>query len=149
MANPHIHFTLGFHIWFGSLDFFCTGVDHDLVRLSPSVPIHYAFLLGLNERVEGLNPIGVEGESTPSSLDTLPNVNSISESIGGLCLHANEAQASGGIRPHGSDHPRLECQLDTILGPRLSQEGLYHLRPIIANALSQALLSPEMSATLA
>jgi hypothetical protein len=38
----------------------------------------------------------------------------------GLCLHANEERAFGGVQPHGFDHPRLECQLDAILGPRPS-----------------------------
>jgi hypothetical protein len=36
MANPRIRFTTGFDIRFGSLDFFCIGVDHNLVRLPPS-----------------------------------------------------------------------------------------------------------------
>jgi hypothetical protein len=98
MANPCICFTLGFHIFFGSLDFFCTGVDHDLVRLPPSVSIHHGFLPGPDERARGLDLIDVEGESAPSvePPGTLLNVNSISESMGGLCLHANEARASGG-----------------------------------------------------
>jgi hypothetical protein len=124
MAEHRACFTPGSHIWFGSLDFFWTGVDHDLVRLPPFAPIHHASLPGLDERIGGLDPIGMEGESTSSSpvepLGTLPNVNSISVSMGGLCLHANEARASGGIQPHGSDHPRPEYQLDTILGSRPS-----------------------------
>jgi hypothetical protein len=113
MANPRIHFTLGSHVRFGNLDFFCTGVDHDLVRLPPSAPIPHASLLGSDKRVGGLDSIGVEGESTPSSpnepLGMLPNVNSISELMGGLCLHANEARASKGIQPLGSDHPTPDC----------------------------------------
>jgi hypothetical protein len=36
-GHPHIRFALGSHIRFGSLDFLCTGVDYDLVLLSPSV----------------------------------------------------------------------------------------------------------------
>jgi hypothetical protein len=39
MANPCIRFTLGSHVWFGNLDFLCTGVDYDLVLLPPSVDI--------------------------------------------------------------------------------------------------------------
>jgi hypothetical protein len=39
MANPHIRFTLGFHIRFGNLDFICMGVDYDLVLLPPSIDI--------------------------------------------------------------------------------------------------------------
>jgi hypothetical protein len=39
MANPHICFTLGSHIWFGNLDFICARVDYDLVLLPPSVDI--------------------------------------------------------------------------------------------------------------
>jgi hypothetical protein len=81
------------------------GVDHDLVQLPPSVPIHHASLLGFDECVGDLDPISVEGESaSPSSVESLgtpANVNSISESMGGLCLHANEARASGGVQPHG------------------------------------------------
>jgi hypothetical protein len=38
MANPRICFTLGSHVWFGNLDFLCTGVNYDLV-LPPSVDI--------------------------------------------------------------------------------------------------------------
>jgi hypothetical protein len=101
MVDHCVGFTPGSHIRFGSLDFFCMGVDHDLVQLPPSVPIHHVSLPGSDECIEDLDPIGVEGESTsPSpveSLDTPANVNSISESMGGLCLHANEARASGGV----------------------------------------------------
>jgi hypothetical protein len=39
MATPRICFTLGSHIRFGSLDFLCTGVDYNLVLLSPFVDI--------------------------------------------------------------------------------------------------------------
>jgi hypothetical protein len=37
MANPRIRFTLGSHVWFGNLDFLCTGVDYDLVLLPPFI----------------------------------------------------------------------------------------------------------------
>jgi hypothetical protein len=116
MANPRIHFTPGFHIWFGSLDFVWTGEDHDLVQLPPSVLTHHAFLLGPDERVGGLDLIDKEGESAPSvePPDLLLDINSISESMGGLCLHANEARASGGLHLHGSNLPGSECQHDTI-----------------------------------
>jgi hypothetical protein len=40
MTNPCIRFTLGSHVWFGNLDFICTGVDYDLVLLSPDVDIN-------------------------------------------------------------------------------------------------------------
>jgi hypothetical protein len=43
MANPHICFTLGSHVRFGNLDFPYTGVDYDLVLLSPSVDIDAIF----------------------------------------------------------------------------------------------------------
>jgi hypothetical protein len=116
MANPRIRFTPGFHIRFWSLDFFCTRVDHDLVQLPPSTSIHHAFLLGLDERVEGLDLIDMEGESALSiePSGTLLNVNSISESMGGLCLHANEARAFRGLQLHRSDHPGPKRQHDTI-----------------------------------
>jgi hypothetical protein len=39
MATLHIHFALGSHIRFGSLDFLSTGVDYDLVLLAPSINI--------------------------------------------------------------------------------------------------------------
>jgi hypothetical protein len=59
----------------------------------------HAFPLGPDERVGGLDLIDMEGECAPfvEPPDTLLNVNSISESLGGLGLHANEAQASGGL----------------------------------------------------
>jgi hypothetical protein len=46
MADHRVRFTLGSHIWFGSLDFLCMGVDHDMIQLPPSVPIDHASLLG-------------------------------------------------------------------------------------------------------
>jgi hypothetical protein len=39
MANPRIRFTLGSHVWFGNLDFLCTGLDYDLVLLPSSIDI--------------------------------------------------------------------------------------------------------------
>jgi hypothetical protein len=88
------------------------------------VPIKHASLPGSDERVGDLDPIDIEGEGAPSSpvesLGTPANVDAISVSMVGLCLHANEARASGGVQSHGFDHLRLECQLDTILGPRPS-----------------------------
>jgi hypothetical protein len=39
MANPCIRFTLGSHVWFGNLDFLCTGVDYDLVLFPHSINI--------------------------------------------------------------------------------------------------------------
>jgi hypothetical protein len=61
MANPRIRFTLGSHIWFGSLDFLCMGMYHELVLLPPSMPIDHASLLGFDERIGDLDPIGTEG----------------------------------------------------------------------------------------
>jgi hypothetical protein len=123
MADHRVRFTLGSHIRFGSLDFLCTGVDHDLVLLLPSMPVD-PHLPSSNERVGDLDPTSVEGECTPpsphESLGSPANVNSISKSMVGLYLHANEARASEGVQPHGFDHPRLERQLDAILGPRPS-----------------------------
>jgi hypothetical protein len=46
MANHRVHFNLGSHVWFGSLDFLCMGVDHDLVLLPPSTPVDLASSLG-------------------------------------------------------------------------------------------------------
>jgi hypothetical protein len=40
MANPRIRFTIDSHVRFSNLDFLCTGVDYDLVLLSPSVDIN-------------------------------------------------------------------------------------------------------------
>jgi hypothetical protein len=98
------------------------------------VPIDHASLPGFDERVGDLDPIGMEGEGASpypvESLGTPANVDVISVSMVGLCLHANEAWASGGLQPHGFDHMRLECQLDTILGPRPSQEDLHCLHPV-------------------
>jgi hypothetical protein len=56
--------------------------------------------------------------------------------MAGLCLHANEAQTSEGTQPHGFGYPRLERQLDAILGPRSSLEDLHHLYFVFANALA-------------
>jgi hypothetical protein len=140
MADHHVHFTLGSHIWFGSLDFLYTGVDHDLVLLPPSVSIDHASFPGSDEQVRDLDPTGVEGKCVPpsptESLGSPANVDSIFELMAGLCLHANEAQAPRGAHPRGFDHLRLGRQLDTTLGPHPSQEDLHGLYSIFANALS-------------
>jgi hypothetical protein len=124
MANHRVRFTLGSHIRFGSLDFLCTGVDHDLVLLHPSMPVDSTSPLGSDEHVGDLDSIGVEREcvlpSPAESPDSPANVDFISESMAGLCLHASEAQTSEGTQPHHFDYPRLERQLDAILGPRPS-----------------------------
>jgi hypothetical protein len=124
MADHRVRFTLGSHIRFGSLDFLCMGVDHDLVLLHPSVPVDLASSTGFDERDGDLNPTGAKGECVPpspaESPDSLANIDSITESMASLCLHANEAQASEGAQPHGFDYPRLEHQLDVILGPHPS-----------------------------
>jgi hypothetical protein len=117
------------------------GVDHDLVLLPPSMLVDLASSPGSDEHDGDLDPTDAEGECVPpspaESPDSLANIDSITESMAGLCLHANEAQASGGTRPHGFDYPRLEHQLDIILGPHPSYEDLHHLYFIFANALSQ------------
>jgi hypothetical protein len=154
LANHRVRFTLGSHIQFGSLDFLCTGVDHDLVLLPPFVPVNPASPSGCDERVRELDPTGTEGEYALPSPAGSPNspadIDSITKSMAGLCLHASEAQASRGTQPHGFDYPRLECQFDAILGPRPSQEDLHRLYFVFANALSQLSrgppLSPEVSA---
>jgi hypothetical protein len=78
-------------------------VDHDLVLLPASVSIDHASFLGSDEHVGDLDPTGVEGKCvSPSSVESLgspTNVDSISESMAGLCLHANEAQAPRGAQP--------------------------------------------------
>jgi hypothetical protein len=95
MANHRIRFTLGSRIWFESLDFLCTGVDYDLVLLPPFMPVDLASSPGFDERVGDLEPIGVEGEcilpSPDESLGSPANVDSIFESMAGICLHANKA----------------------------------------------------------
>jgi hypothetical protein len=95
MADHRIRFTLGSHIWFGSLDFLCMGVDHYLVLLPPSVSVDPVSPPGFNERIRDLDPTGAEGECvspTPTgSFDSAPDVDSVIESMAGLCLHGNEA----------------------------------------------------------
>jgi hypothetical protein len=124
MADHRICFTLGSHIQFGSLDFLCTGVDHDMILLSPSMPVDPASPLGSDERIRDLDPVCTEEECVlppPAGSPNSPaDIDSITESMVGLCLHANEVQASKGTQPHGFDYPRLERQLDSILGPRPS-----------------------------
>jgi hypothetical protein len=124
MVDHHVRFTLGSHIQFGSLDFLCMGVDHDLVLLPPSVPVDHASLPGSDEHAGDLDPTGVERECAPPSpaetLGSPTDVDSISESMVGLCLYAYETRASVGIQPHGFDHLRLERQFDAILKPRPS-----------------------------
>jgi hypothetical protein len=140
MVDHHIHFTLGSHIRFGSLDFLCMGVDHDLVLLPPSMPDYPTSPLGYDQRVGELDPADTEWECTLPSPARSPNspadVDSVIESMVGLCLHANEAQASKGTQPHGFDYPRLEHHLNAILGPHPSQEDLHCLYFIFANALA-------------
>jgi hypothetical protein len=70
------------------------------------------------------------------SFDSSADVDSITESMGGLCLHVNEARASKGTQPHDFTYPRLKRQLDTILGPRSSQQDLHCLYFVFANALA-------------
>jgi hypothetical protein len=101
------------------------GVDHDLVPLPPSVPVNLASLPGFDKHVRDLGPTGAEGEcASPSPVESLgspTNVDSISELMDGLCLHANEAWALGAFSPMvsttqgwsvsltpswGHDHPR-------------------------------------------
>jgi hypothetical protein len=84
-ASHCIHFTLGSHIWFGSIDFLCTGVDHDLVLLPPFVPVDY--VVDTKELIP-LPPFG--------SVDPPFDVDSVTETMGSLHLHATEAQASKG-----------------------------------------------------
>jgi hypothetical protein len=81
MANHHTRFTLGSHIRFGSLDFLCIGVDHDLVLLPPYVPVDR--VAGMEEK---LIPLPLSGSADPPS-----DVDSITESMGSLHLHATEA----------------------------------------------------------
>jgi hypothetical protein len=100
MADNHVRFTLGSHILFGSLDFLYMGVDHNLVLLSPSMLVDRASFSGSDEHVRDLDPTGVEGEcllpSPAESHGSPTNVDSIFESMVGLCVHANEAQAFRG-----------------------------------------------------
>ena len=75
MASHRIHFTLGSHIRFGSLDFLCTGVEYDLVLLPPSVPVDRA---AGTEELTMLHPFGPAGP--PSDVD------SVTKSMGSLQL---------------------------------------------------------------
>jgi hypothetical protein len=71
------------------------GVDHDLVLLPPSMLVNLASSLGSDEHDGDLDPTGAEGECVPPSPaeppDSLANIESITELMAGLCLHANEA----------------------------------------------------------
>jgi hypothetical protein len=95
MADHRVRFTLGSYIQFESLDFLYTRVDHNLVLLPPSVSDDSTSPSGSDERVRDLDSTGVEGEcimSSPTeSLDSPSDVNSVTESMVGLCLHSNEA----------------------------------------------------------
>jgi hypothetical protein len=88
------------------------GVDDDLVLLPPSMSADLVSPLGFDERVGDLDPTGMEGEcilpSPAESPDSPADVDSITESIAGLCLHADEAQTSEGTQPHNFNYPRLE-----------------------------------------
>jgi hypothetical protein len=97
MGSHRTRFTLGSHIQFGSLDFLYTGVDHDLVLLPPSVPVDH--VAGTEEMI--LLPLSGPAES-PS------NVDSITESMGSLHLHATKAPTPEGSRPLDTNYPRLE-----------------------------------------
>jgi hypothetical protein len=124
------------------------GVDHDLVPLPPSVLVDHVSLPGSDERVKDLDSTGAEECASPSPAESHgspANINSISESMVGLRLHANEARAFRGVQSHGFNHPRLEHQLDTIVGPRPSLEDLHRLRSISSNALSQLSWEPLLS----
>jgi hypothetical protein len=72
MANHHVHFTLGSHIQFGSLDFLYMG----WIML-----VDLVFLSGSNERVADLSPATVEGKcglpSPAESPDSPANIVSI------------------------------------------------------------------------
>jgi hypothetical protein len=67
---------------------------------------------GSDKRVGDLDPANTEGGvhlATPTrSFDSPANVNSVIESMAGLRLHADEAQASEGTQPHDFNYPRLE-----------------------------------------
>jgi hypothetical protein len=149
MADHRVCFTLGSHMQFGSLDFVCMGVDHDLVLLPPSVPVDRVSFPGSDERVGDLDPTDVEGECVPpsptESLSSPANIDSISKSMADLCLHTNEAHAPRGAQLCGFDHPRLGRQLDATLGPRPSQDELHGLYSIFTNALLHLLGEPPPS----
>jgi hypothetical protein len=111
MADHRICFTLGSYIWFGSLDFLCTGVDHDLILLPPSMLVHPASPPGSDERVGDLDPAGTEGEYVPptptKSSDSPADIDSVTKLIAGLRLHANEAHASVDTQPYNFNYSRL------------------------------------------
>jgi hypothetical protein len=58
MTNPCIRFTLGSHVWFGNLDFICTGVDYDLVLLPPDVNID-----AISKALSSLHLVTDEGQT--------------------------------------------------------------------------------------
>jgi hypothetical protein len=74
---------------------------------------------------------------SPSVRGDLVSLSGSDELMVGLCLHANEAQASRGAQPHGFDYSRLERQLDAILGPHPSKEDLHSLYFVFTSALAQ------------
>jgi hypothetical protein len=135
MVDHHIHFTLGSHIRFGSLDFLCMGVDHDLVLLPPSMLDYPTSPLGYDQRVGELDPADTEWECTLPSPARSPNspadVDFVIESMVGLCLHANEAHASkAGASP--------QCHPRTTPIPRGSPLPLLHLCQCLGIALGGA-----------
>jgi hypothetical protein len=61
MATPRIHFTLGSHVRFLSLDFLCTGVDYGLVLLPPFIDID-----AISEALSNLRQCTDEGQALES-----------------------------------------------------------------------------------
>jgi hypothetical protein len=74
MDNPRIRFALGSHVWFGNLDFICTGVDYDLVPLPPNINFDAIsealsnLWLGMDEgqAPENDRPGGSQSQTTPT-----------------------------------------------------------------------------------
>jgi hypothetical protein len=91
MANPRIRFNLGCHVRFGNLDFISTGVDYDLVLLTPDVDIDAIFEALSNLRL-GMD----EGQALENN-----------------CLGGSQGQTTLAGKPH--DHGRARGQSSTTI----------------------------------
>jgi hypothetical protein len=118
MANHHVIFAMGSHMRFESIDFICLG-DNDSVLLPPSVP-----------------------------LDSTNGADAITEVIHNLLLYGAKIGAPKEARPLEIDYLWLECQLDALLGPNLSQKALHVLyfsfTNVIVQLAEEPLLSPKL-----
>ena len=107
MTSHGVSWVPGAHMRFGNVDFIVT-LEGELAQVPAAVqPLHSA------------------------GLDT------ITEALEELQLHAPEARTLGSHQLLGFDYRRLERQLGAFLGPRLSREDLCHLTFSFANIMAQ------------